>query len=595
VETDTRRWKLGDGTTGWNGLPYAGGDGRTVNVADFGAKGDGSDDTTAIEAAAAAAFTNSNPKPLLFPPGTYLYNGAGITPATGNVHVQGAGAKTTTINLGASSKFLTFPGAASLLIDGINFVGGTTVIHDTTTSTNVTGVKKVTNNEFTNYTVGAIRSDAADSPYWQIQSNLFRAANDTATIGILLSGDNASSSITDNAFEMNRVHIKLAGNAGAAVRLERNDLIRYGATSSNPRIDVWIVPAAGAGDGFTARDNKFGNENQLTGDFRVLFADENTGSGTSHADRWPATTTSTGHVNGHTYTGNNQGGNAGQSTVPAFITTYTNTTRDLRVSEQGFSGTPPVYVVNYVNPPTSGDTFMTSAIIGPVRYNAIGQTYQTAASNVSWVRVIDPTDQLQAGTLPFNTTGGGNGSGFIGAFTGNTAAPNRSGGATATAVTDALGGTNAAEVTYAGSGDFAYYGLSGVVTTLPLWVEFELKAGTTTPLTFVDVVGMASGVTRHQRRITVPAAGWMPYRFPMWKVDALTQLHFRPTTAAGSVQIGRVRAYHAREPLPMDLILPAVPTATTAPAAGGGAALPATPAGYVTVYINGTARKVAYY
>jgi hypothetical protein len=34
---------------------------------------------------------------------------------------------------------------------------------------------------------------------------------------------------------------------------------------------------------------------------------------------------------------------------------------------------------------------------------------------------------------------------------------------------------------------------------------------------------------------------------------------------------------------------------TTAPAAGAGAALPATPAGYVTVSINGTSHQIAYY
>lgn len=36
-------------------------------------------------------------------------------------------------------------------------------------------------------------------------------------------------------------------------------------------------------------------------------------------------------------------------------------------------------------------------------------------------------------------------------------------------------------------------------------------------------------------------------------------------------------------------------TTTTAPGAGGAGALPATPAGYVTVTINGTAQKIAYY
>ncbi len=35
--------------------------------------------------------------------------------------------------------------------------------------------------------------------------------------------------------------------------------------------------------------------------------------------------------------------------------------------------------------------------------------------------------------------------------------------------------------------------------------------------------------------------------------------------------------------------------ATTAPSAGGGSALPATPTGYLTVTVNGTPRQIAYY
>ena len=34
---------------------------------------------------------------------------------------------------------------------------------------------------------------------------------------------------------------------------------------------------------------------------------------------------------------------------------------------------------------------------------------------------------------------------------------------------------------------------------------------------------------------------------------------------------------------------------TTAPSAGGAGALPATPAGYLTVLVNGVARQIAYY
>lgn len=46
-----------------------------------------------------------------------------------------------------------------------------------------------------------------------------------------------------------------------------------------------------------------------------------------------------------------------------------------------------------------------------------------------------------------------------------------------------------------------------------------------------------------------------------------------------------------------DIVLPRLngTSVTTAPAAGGAGALPATPLGYLSVLINGTARKIAYY
>lgn len=38
-----------------------------------------------------------------------------------------------------------------------------------------------------------------------------------------------------------------------------------------------------------------------------------------------------------------------------------------------------------------------------------------------------------------------------------------------------------------------------------------------------------------------------------------------------------------------------IPVTTTTPSAGGAGALPATPAGYVIININGTTRKIPYY
>lgn len=44
-----------------------------------------------------------------------------------------------------------------------------------------------------------------------------------------------------------------------------------------------------------------------------------------------------------------------------------------------------------------------------------------------------------------------------------------------------------------------------------------------------------------------------------------------------------------------ELVLTNQTVGTTAPSAGAGAALPATPAGYLTVSINGVTRQIAYY
>jgi hypothetical protein len=303
-----------------------------------------------------------------------------------------------------------------------------------------------------------------------------------------------------------------------------------------------------------------------------------------------------GTVNGHHFAANGSSGNGSPGTVPPFLTSYTSKVRDLHIRDLEISGTAPTWILYFQFLPATADPFAVTNSVGPIQYGAIGQSYLTTPSNNPLVRVVDQFEQFHYSTLPQGHPGGGNAAGFIGCYTAATPTTNKSTGATTTTITDALGGSNAVEVTYAASSDFVYYNLTGAVATLPLWIEFDLKPGTLTPLAFLDVVGAASGATRYQRRIPIPATGgWVGYRFPMWKLDALNQLHFRPSTAAGSVQLGRVRAYHAREPLPMDLTLPAAEVVTTAPVAGAGAALPATPAGYVTVYINGVAQRIAYY
>lgn len=77
-ETDTKRWKTGDGATNWNDLPYDIGrdsvvlkDQAILNILDYGVtRGSSSSQTVAIKAA-----LDANPgKPFYFPPGDYRLN-----------------------------------------------------------------------------------------------------------------------------------------------------------------------------------------------------------------------------------------------------------------------------------------------------------------------------------------------------------------------------------------------------------------------------------------------------------------------------------------------------------------------------------------
>lgn len=70
---------------------------------------------------------------------------------------------------------------------------------------------------------------------------------------------------------------------------------------------------------------------------------------------------------------------------------------------------------------------------------------------------------------------------------------------------------------------------------------------------------------------------------------------------AAALTPGKVVLLTSRSPVPHGLQtfdnikLAAAATGAVAPGAGGAGALPATPAGYVTININGTARQLPYY
>jgi hypothetical protein len=83
---------------------------------------------------------------------------------------------------------------------------------------------------------------------------------------------------------------------------------------------------------------------------------------------------------------------------------------------------------------------------------------------------------------------------------------------------------------------------------------------------------------------------WSPVWFRKFIQNLLTGADVRNAIGTGGITIsGNISSPYAT------IGFNPTTTTTTAPAAGGAGALPATPAGYVTITIGGVAHKVAYY
>ena len=160
---------------------------------------------------------------------------------------------------------------------------------------------------------------------------------------------------------------------------------------------------------------------------------------------------------------------------------------------------------------------------------------------------------------PLYWTGGSDGAGFIDLIP-NTPVPSmaKTGTANITSlgvVTDSLGGTDAATITL-GSTDTAYFGFTSanVIPGMPLWIEFDLRAGVSGNLNTILVIYANGGaVNGMQRYVDVPTGTiWQKIRIPYTpRANTANQLVFKTGIAGsgGSFDLGRVRLYHAWEPI----------------------------------------------
>lgn len=251
------------------------------------------DSSPAIRAAVA-----SN-KPVYIPPGVYTFIGQGIDHPS--PFIVGAGQGATTIGLGTDTTFIDSNQQwTSLTLRGIRFNGGKGHVKNRFESVNVTDYHLISDCAFIHYSGASISNNSVDQPYWKIERNIFFANNFTTSMGIALSGLTDGTTIANNAFLANRVHIKLA-RGGNNTYIHNCDFLRFGPPQGFPRVDVWFTLSpddVNCGAGMVLTQCKFGNEWLDENDYRIMYADE--AAGRTNDERWPRLDDSSNWIGGHT-------------------------------------------------------------------------------------------------------------------------------------------------------------------------------------------------------------------------------------------------------------------------------------------------------
>jgi hypothetical protein len=225
-------------------------------------------------------------KPVYIPPGAYIFRGPGID--HGAPFIVGAGQSATTVGLGPDTTFIDSNQLwTSLTLRGIRFNGGKGHVKNRFESANVTDYHVISDCAFINYSDASISNNSVDQPYWKIERNIFIANNYATSMGIALSGFTDGSTIANNAFHGNRLHIKLA-RGGNNTYIHNCDFLRFDSPQGFPRIDVWFTLSPdddNCGAGMVLTRCKFGNEFLDERDYRIVYADE--AAGRTNDERWP--------------------------------------------------------------------------------------------------------------------------------------------------------------------------------------------------------------------------------------------------------------------------------------------------------------------
>jgi hypothetical protein len=397
-------------------------------------------------------------------------------------------------------------------------------------------------------------------PYWIIENCVFRSANTTGTIGVAL-GRNSNQSVIQNcSFTRNRIHLKV--RHGNDLQVLNCDFMQSPSTPVSPRVTgLWVVPAptdSAAGENLFLRGCKFGNENEVAGDYKILIADESA-AGTNNGNKFPEfNANSTGFVTGLNIANNSISTNSANAAV-AFIYSTTPNVRGLQVCHNVINGTKPKYVLEFRDPSTVLPSYLSKNVFGPFTATTMGSNDASLMeSNVPDVAEwIDPLMVHQhPNTIRHN--GAGSSSSYRQLLTASITTAAHTGGATKVTTTDAYGGTDAITLTLGTSTvTSAFLALPAFTIDAPVWVEMDVaNPNDGNAVEWFKVMVRDSNAAFHFTRVCrTPsvAQGWVTYAWsftPRTVGNAPTYFQIGAPDALSSVKtvrIGRVRVYHGNE------------------------------------------------
>lgn len=537
----------------------------------------GTDDTTAITNMFTAfeSLTNCSIK---WPGLIFLYNGTGLaSPNPSMDFTPGA-----MIALGPGVALVVSPTVNSALapVKDVNIlnpwtIGGYGLVYlSYTGGESSTSRKRIKGFYCENFSGAAVADLSNNCPYWKIDG-VPRQSVVEQGIGVVMAGlvDQCEIDV-DSINLIGTVKLGQGGNSGL-IRGSAVYTVPGGAVtlSGAPRWHLWVVPqqgsatSSGAGLDVKLRMMDDGNGLQST-DYRIIGLEQNTGVGTDFSNYMPAYTTNSGSTNylsGMRFHDSIVAG-GGSFHNPVFYTSVLNTNLLGYVFEDcATEGTVPSYVIQFKQTPIPGATGIGNRVANwrPVDGTTGSAKPTFPASNDLGILVDDPhqifTQTIKAypgAADPSDyqqllTTG-------IRSFT--------LGNATQTNITDDIGGTDASAITFTSTNGEALAQINTNPTPgVPMWVEFSLEQGAGTPMTAIAVQLLYSGpgTIHKQWWVTAIPASWgagapsSRYRFLVPALEAVASaifLQFKAITgiSLGTLNVGRVRVYHATEPINTD-------------------------------------------